>query len=252
MSRLAGRVALVTGGGTGVGRGIAVALAREGASVALMGRRPAPLAAVAAEVEALGRRALAITGDVGEEADAARVVAEVLAAWGRLDVLVNNAGIYAPASLADTAPADWDRTLAANLRGPYLLARAAFPALAERRGASVVNISSTIGERPVPGAAAYCVSKAGLEMLTRVLALEWAPRGVRVNGIRLGIVDTPIHEARALADRAAWEREAGAMHPLGRMGQPEDAAAAVCYLVSDEASWVTGAILTVDGGIALA
>ena len=247
---LGGKVALVTGGGTGIGRGVAVAFAREGARVALMGRRPEPLAATASEIRAFGADCLEIKGDVAREADVASVIAEIERAWERLDVVVNNAACYEPRPALDTELESWDRTLAVNLRGPYLMARAAFPALARSHG-SVINVSSTIGLRPVPGAAAYCVSKAALDMLTRVLAVEWAGSRVRVNSILLGIVDTPLHQTRAIEDQAAWRASADRMHPLGRMGTPADAAEAAVYLASDRAAWTTGALLVVDGGISL-
>lgn len=247
--RLTGRRALVTGGGTGVGRGIALAFAREGAAVVVCGRRREPLDDVVGEIVASGGRASAMAADVAGDG-AQSLVSGAIALLGGLDVLVNNAGVYVPRSVDESSLDDLDRTLAVNLRAPFLLARAAHPALTERSGV-VLNISSTIGARPVPGAAAYCIAKAGLDMLTRVLALEWAASGVRAVSLQLGIVDTPIHEARAVADPVEWRRSVDAMHPLGRIGSPMDVAAAAVFFASAEASWITGAVVTIDGGISL-
>jgi len=250
LRRLTGRTALITGGGTGIGREIALRFAAEGARVVVTGRRPAPLHGVVDEIRAAGGEASAEVAAVDDDGARAALLAAAVDGDGRLHVLVNNAATYEPATVDETSLAAWERTLAVNLTAPFALARAARPALTAAAG-TVINISSTIALRPVPGAASYCVSKAGLDMLTRVLAIEWAEDGIRANSILLGIVDTPIHDARALPDRAAWERDMGALHPLGRMGQPADAAAAAVFLASDEAAWVTGASMVVDGGISL-
>ena len=249
--RLAGRRALVTGAGSGIGRAIALAFAREGAKLALAGRREAPLGETAAEIARAGGAALVLPADLSVPEVARHAVERSVAALGGLDVLINNAAAYLPKPLAGTSLEEWDRTFAINLRAPFVLIQAALPHLAAAGKGSVLNVSSNLAGRPVAGAAAYAVSKAGLDHLTQVIALEWGPMGVRANSLRLVIVDTPIHAARALPDRSAWLASAGRLHPVGRAGLPADAAAAAVFLASDEASWITGALFHVDGGIGL-
>jgi len=234
---------VVTGGGRGIGLATARALVGAGARVCLAGRRAEPLEAAAA---ALGGGGWAAAGDVSSAADVDRLAAAVRARWGRLDGLVNCAGIAPMASLDSTDPDTWDRAFAVNVRGPYLLCRALGGALREGRSPSVVNVSSTLAEKPIPGMAAYNASKAALNQLTRSLALEWAP-AIRVNAVMPGVVDTPIH-----ADRGLTEEQVHSMdrfHPLQRIGTPGDVASLILFLLSDASSWITGAVIPIDGGM---
>jgi NAD(P)-dependent dehydrogenase (short-subunit alcohol dehydrogenase family) len=249
--RFSHKVALVSGAGSGIGRAVAAGLAREGASVALLGRTRSKLEETA---ERLPRgRSLVVTGMHEDPLDAARAVRGAVEAFGGLDVLVNNAGVFVGGTAADTRDDSWGLAIAANLTGPFLLTREALPALRRRHG-SIVNVGSTLGERPIPGALPYAVSKAGLAMLTIATALEEASHGVRVNAVAPGVVDTPIHRTRIGEDPLAIEKflsEMGALHPLGRIGTPEEVAAAIIFLASDDSTWTTGAVLPVDGGILL-
>lgn len=245
--RLDGKRALVTGGGTGIGLGIARAFAASGARVVLAGRREDVLREAAASV---GPGAIPVAADVTRPADRARLLEESLAGLGGLDVLVNCAGATVSSPLADLDESAWRRILDVNLLAPAELSRAALPALREARG-SILNISTGASLHPVPGYAAYGSSKAALNYLSQVLAMEAAPE-VRVNVICPGGVDTPIFETFLPKERipAALQffRE---RTPLGRIGRPADIAAAAVYLSSDAAEWVTGAVLTVDGGMNL-
>jgi NAD(P)-dependent dehydrogenase (short-subunit alcohol dehydrogenase family) len=234
---------VVTGGGRGIGLETARRLLSAGGRVCLVGRRQEPLEAAAA---GLGEGAWAAPCDVSSPADVEGLAASVRERWGRLEGLVNCAGIAPMASLDDTDPEIWDRAFAINVRGPYLLCRALGGALREGRSPAVVNVSSTLAEKPIPGMAAYNASKAALNQLTRSLALEWAP-AVRVNAVMPGVVDTPIHADRGLS--AEQVRSMARIHPMGRIGRPGDVASLVLFLLSDESSWITGAVVPIDGGM---
>ncbi|HKY32973.1 MAG TPA: glucose 1-dehydrogenase [Candidatus Polarisedimenticolia bacterium] len=250
MSELAGKSALVTGGGSGLGRAIALRFASEGASVTVAGRRRQALEAAAGEGSG---RVAAVAGDVTREDDRARFVEAALRPSGTLDILVNAAGILEAGSLRSTTHEAWDRSLDVNLRSIYALTRLAAPHLEEARG-SILNLSSVAGLRPYPGLLAYCVSKAALDQLTRCLALELAPLGVRVNALNPGVVVTDLHRAGGMSaeDYAAFLERGKTTHPLGRVGRPDDVAAFALFLSSDRAGWVTGGTFSVDGGRALA
>lgn len=244
---LEGRAALITGGGTGIGRATAMRLAAMGAAVVVNGRREAPLRETVAAVGAAGGRAFAAAGDVAIEADAARIVNEALAHTGRLDILVNNAALVKRKPFLDTTPADFRAILETNLLGVVSVTRAAIPRM--ERGGAIVNVSTGAAIRAVPGFAAYGASKAALLYLTRVLALECAPLAIRVNAVSPGSIETPIHETflppAELADLAA---NVASWTPLKRMGTAEEIASAIAYLVSPEAAYITGVNLSVDGG----
>ncbi|MFC0204931.1 SDR family NAD(P)-dependent oxidoreductase [Novosphingobium soli] len=244
---LSGRVALVTGGGTGIGRAIALLLAKRGANVALAGRKRAPLDGVVAEVEALGRRGLALEADVRELARAQAMVESAATHFGRLDILVNNAGgAHGHVGLAKMDPAKWDRDLQLNLSAAMYASQAAFPHLRRHRG-SIVNVSSVAGMHGTQGVAAYSAAKAGLQMLTRVAAAEWGPAGVRVNAVAPGMTAT--EKARAGWEKTGFDADSAAhVFPLGRYGLPEEVAQVVAFLVSDAASYVTGEAIAVAGG----
>jgi len=243
------KVALVTGGGTGIGAAVARRLAAEGYAVVVTGRRAAPIEEIAAEIDGL-----AVVADTGLVDDAERAVRETVERFGGLDALVCNAGIGGGGSLRDLDPATWDDVLRTNLTGAFLTCRAAIDHLAARRG-SVVTISSVSGLRASPESLAYCASKAGLLMLTQCMAVDHGPEGVRVNCVAPGWVRTPMadEDMEVLAERLGLDREAAYAEttvdvPLRRPASPEEVAATVAWLVSDDASYVNGAIVTVDGG----
>lgn len=244
-----GKVALVTGGGSGIGAAIARRLAADGYRVAVTGRRPAPLEAIAVELDGL-----AIPADTGDAGDCERAVARVVAELGGLDALVCNAGIGGEGSLRTLAPSTWDEVLRVNLTGAFLIARAAIDELAKRRGA-IVTVSSAAGLRASPESLAYAASKAGLVMLTQCIALDHGPEGVRANCLCPGWVRTPMadEEMDALGERCGLDREGAYATstmdvPLRRPATPEEIAATAAWLLSAEASYVNGAVLPVDGG----
>ena len=243
------KVALVTGGGTGIGAAVARRLAAEGYAVVVTGRRAAPIEEIAAEIDGL-----AVVADTGLVDDAERAVRETVERFGGLDALVCNAGIGGGGSLRGLDPATWDDVLRTNLTGAFLTCRAAIDHLAARRG-SVVTISSVSGLRASPESLAYCASKAGLLMLTQCMAVDHGPEGVRVNCVAPGWVRTPMadEDMDVLAERLGLDREAAYAEttvdvPLRRPASPEEVAATVAWLVSDDASYVNGAVVTVDGG----
>ncbi len=250
--RFAGKVVLVTGASSGIGRATALALGMEKAAVVVAGRREERLREVAGEIEAAGGRAATATGDVRDPAAADALVARALESFGRLDGLVNAAGVIGNGSAVDGSPEEWDRVMDSNLRSVALVTRAAAQALIATRGA-IVNLSSVASLRPYANLAAYCVSKAAVDMLTRCAALDFAPHGVRVNAVNPGVVVTELHTvSNAVADYAAFLERSKTTHPLGRVGQPAEVAALVLFLLSDEAGWITGDTVSIDGGRALA
>ncbi|MBV8704035.1 MAG: 3-oxoacyl-[acyl-carrier-protein] reductase [Acetobacteraceae bacterium] len=244
MFRLDGKAALVTGASGGIGEAIAAALQAQGAAVALSGTRREALEALA---ERLGERAHACPADLRDPAAAEALVAAAEERTGPLDILVNNAGLTRDMLALRMADADWQSVLEVDLAAPFRLARAALRGMLRRRAGRIVNIGSIVGATGNAGQANYAAAKAGLIGLTKALAHEVAPRGVTVNAVAPGFVVTPMTEALSEQQRA---RIAGAI-PLARLGQPSDIAAAVVYLASDEAGWVTGATLHVNGGMAM-
>jgi meso-butanediol dehydrogenase / (S,S)-butanediol dehydrogenase / diacetyl reductase len=248
--RLEGKVAIVSGGGTGIGAATAALFRREGADVAITGRRPEPLEQVAGATGAL-----AIPGDTSSREAVEAVVGATVERFGGLDVVIANAGIGLGGAVGEVSDDDWRRTLDVNLTGALLLVRSALPHLVRRAGASVVLVSSVSGLVASPRSAAYEVSKAGLLALVRSVALDYGPSGVRCNAVCPGWIHTPMGDSaidEIAAERGISLDDAYALVnepvPLRRAGTPEEVAACCAFLVSDEASYVNGATLTVDGG----
>src|SRR5436305_5859315 len=249
---LKGKVAIVTGATSGIGRATALRFADAGARVMAVGRNAQKLKEVVKEIEGKGGTALSIRADVTVQPIARRVVAQTTEAFGGVDILVNAAGHIANGTIESTPLASWDAMLNVNLRAVFNLMQQAVPFLIERRG-NIVNVSSVTGLRAFPGVLAYCVSKAGLDQLTRCAALELAPKGVRVNAVNPGVVVTEIHKRGGMTNDqyAALLEHTRTTHPLGRVGDPREIAELVFYLASENAGWITGATYQIDGGRAL-
>jgi len=243
MMDVRGKRVVISGSSSGIGFETARMLVSAGAEVCLVARRSEPLAEAA---EKLGATAWSWVCDVAEEEAVSNLAAELGSRWGGLDGLVNNAGIAPMAGVDETTIEAWDEAFAVNVRGPFLMCRELGPLLRKGRSPVVVNVSSTLAVRAIPGMAAYNATKAALNQLTHSLALEWAPE-VRVNAVMPAVVDTPIHALRGMSPEQVAEM--GGLHPLGRVGEPSDVASMILYLLSDNASWMTGAIIPVDGGV---
>jgi NAD(P)-dependent dehydrogenase (short-subunit alcohol dehydrogenase family) len=243
---LADRVALVTGGGRGVGQGIALALAREGARVGINYSRSRDAAEeTAAEIRRLGGDAVTIRADVSVSADVSAMIREVVERLGALDVLVNNAGVQTWSPLLEVTEADWDRVIDVNLKGCFLCTQAAARSMRDYGGGAIVNIGSGSNKMPFPNLAAYTASKGGIELLTRVAAVELGPLGIRVNCVAPGAIEIE-RTRQELPDYAAtW----GRITPLRRIGTPDDVGSAVVFLASPDASFVNGQTLWVDGAL---
>ena len=247
--RFVGKVALVTGATSGIGRACALAFAEAGAKVACVGRKQEALHDVAEQIRRLDSEALPIQADVASPAEAERVVSETIRTFRGIDALVNSAGHISSGTIENTSLTAWDDMMNINVRAAFQLMQTALPSLIERRG-NIVNVSSVTGLRAFPGVLAYCVSKAALDQLTRCASLELAAKGVRVNAVNPGVVVTEIHKRGGMSEEAyaAFLEHSKQTHPLGRTGRPEEIAALVLFLASDEASWITGATYSIDGG----
>jgi NAD(P)-dependent dehydrogenase (short-subunit alcohol dehydrogenase family) len=250
VGRLSGKVAFVTGGGTGIGRACAVLFAAEGAQVAVAGRRKEPLETVVHEIQASGGKAMAVPCDIVNRKAVDSAISSVALHFGQLDVIVNNAGAVVVATAEETSDEDWSRVLTTNLTGTFNVSRAAIPALRKSGRGSIINIGSYLGIVGRRSRAAYCAAKAGVAGLTRAMALDHAQDNIRVNCVCPAIVETEmslIFLSKA-SDPEAARKQRIAELPLGRFGKPEDVALMALYLASDESSWVTGAVLPIDGG----
>lgn len=246
--RLKDQVALVTGGGTGIGRATANLLAREGASVVVTGRRPEFIQEAVEEITVEKGRALAICGDVAKHSDANRMVQETVEKFGRLDILVNNAGVFRSGPLETVTDETVDLLIDVNLRGIISLTRAAIPELRKTRG-SIINVSSALAIKGSSDCAVYSATKAAVEGLTRALAVELSAQGVRVNAVAPAVVETPIFETVMPKEAVAGALQGmTSFQPLGRNGRPEEIAEAILFLASPVSAWTTGAILRIDGG----
>ena len=247
-----GKIATVTGASSGIGRATARALAREGAKVGLVARRRDVLTELASSIEREGGSALVLAGDVTREEDRKRMIADVTTKYGGLDVLVQAAGIIGFGTIENTTPEAWREMFDINVFAVYRLTQLALPHLTPRQG-NVVVVSSVNGLRSFPGVLAYCASKAAVDQLTRCAALEMAAKGVRLNAVNPGVVQTNLHRGGGLEEDAyqAFLERSKSTHPLGRVGKPEELADLILFLASDRAGWITGATVSIDGGRAL-
>jgi 2-deoxy-D-gluconate 3-dehydrogenase len=246
---LTGRIALVTGGSKGLGRAMASALARAGADVAITSRTQTDLDAVVAELRQTGRRALAVRGDVTDEDSVRAIVQQVIEHFGQIDILVNNAGIGDTAAVVEMDVGHWDQVLNINLRGPMLCCKHVGPHMIRRRSGKVINVASVMAARVARYMSAYTASKAALVQFTRTLALEWIRHNIQVNALCPGYFHTPMNEEFFASERG---RRLIAELPMGRLGDPRELEGAAVFLAADATSYVTGAVLYVDGGHSLA
>lgn len=250
--RFTGKVAVVTGATSGIGHACAVGFANEGANIVCVGRNEDTLNNVSRELRNAGVETLPVRADLSVDEEADRVIDEALKVFGGVDVLVNAAGFLTTGTIETTSIENWDEMMNVNVRAVFRLMQKALPSLIDRRG-NIVNVSSVTGLRSFPGVLAYCVSKSALDQLTRCSALELAAKGVRVNAVNPGVVVTEIHKRGGMNPDAyaAFLEHSRTTHPLGRTGRPEEIAALVLFLASGEASWITGATYSIDGGRAL-
>lgn len=247
-NEMQGKRVIVTGASSGIGRATANRFLSEGAIVVSVGRRMDTLKEVASSNE----NGVSVVADLSDETQTERCIAEAVEAMGGLDVVVNAAGILKAGRIEDSTLALWDEMMNINLRSIFHLMKLAVPHL-ERTGGNIVNVSSVTGPRSFPGVLAYCVSKAGLDQLTRCAALELAAKGIRVNAVNPGVVVSGLHRAGGMNEEAyaAFLEHSKTTHPLGRVGKPEEIADLIYFLASDRASWITGATVGIDGGRAL-
>lgn len=249
--RLSGKVAVVTGGGAGIGKGIALRLAEEGADIVIADVDETTARETAAKIEALGRRALVVRTDVSRK-DELEAMVQQAGQLGRIDILVNNAGIENITPLLDISEAEWDRILTINLKGVFLCCQVVAAAMiADQKGGKIINIGSIAGEMPPRREPHYAASKGGTHILTKQLALELAPYKINVNAVAPGIVRNGLSTHQSLKDPERAKQIEQAI-PLARAGTPRDIANAVVFLASDEADYITGVVLPVDGGVLIA
>jgi NAD(P)-dependent dehydrogenase (short-subunit alcohol dehydrogenase family) len=244
--RLKDKTAIITGGGTGIGRATAILFAREGAKVMIVGRRTAPLESTVSAIKAEGGQAAWLTADISKANEIQTAVRETIKLYGRIDILFNNAAVFTGIgkTIVELTEDEWDALMAVNLKGVFLCCKYVIPHMIDQGGGAVINCSSIaghIGQRHQP---LYNAAKGGVELLTKCMALDFAEKNVRVNAVCPAWVEIDFNKDQ-IAERRA---EILKLHPIGRLGQPEDVAPAVLYLASDESSWVTGASVMIDGG----
>lgn len=244
-----GKVVIVTGASSGIGRAAAALFAKSGATVVAVGRNEKELKLLVAEAKDAEGTIRAHLADVREDSNLERIVADCIQKHKRIDVLVNSAGIIKNGTLENTTLDEWDRMMNINLRSVFMLAQRCLPHLIASKG-NIVNVSSVAGTRAFPNVFAYCVSKAAVDQFTRCAALELGPKGVRVNAVNPGVVVTNLHKRGGMEEQAytAFLEHSTETHPIGRVGKPDEVAELICYLASDKAGWITGATYAIDGG----
>lgn len=248
--RLTNKVALITGGTSGIGRATAILFAQEGATVVLTGRDVIRGQAVAAEIEQAGHAALFIRSDVRFAGECRQAVEQALQTFGQIDILVNNAGVFYPNTVVECSEEEWDLTVDISLKGAFLMSKYTLPSMISRGSGVIINNSSGWGLVGGDAAAAYCAAKGGLVLLTRAMAIDHSRQGIRINCICPGDVDTPMLPDDAKRRGLSWETylAMASDRPMGRIGQPEEIAKVALFLASDDASFMSGAIVAVDGG----
>lgn len=253
MGRLKHKIALITGAARGIGRGIALKFAQEGAAVGVLDLDEAASQSVVDEIVAAGGRAIALCASVADEQQVEAAVAKLRNAFGLINVLVNNAAVMPAGRLHETSPADFDRCIAVNLRGAYLVSRAVIPQMIELRQGSIIHMASVTGVIGLPGLAVYSATKGALIALARAMSTDYARLGIRVNTVSPGTIDSPmLHDfLAAQSSPDSLRRAFDEMHPIGRVGTIEEVANVFLFLASDESSFVTGANYQVDGGISV-
>jgi 3-oxoacyl-[acyl-carrier protein] reductase len=243
--KLAGRVALVTGAAQGIGKAVALLLARNGADIVVSDVNLEKAEETAKEIRSIGRKALAIKGDVANWNDVEQMMDVILEKFAKIDILVNNAGITRDKLILRMTEEDWDAVLDVNLKGTFHCTKAVVRHMAKQRSGKIVNIASVVGEMGNAGQANYSASKAGVIGLTKTIAREFAQRGININAIAPGYIETPMTEALPEKEKEELKK----LIPMERLGKPEDVAEAVLFLVSEESSYITGQVLNVNGGI---
>jgi len=248
--RMKDKVAVITGASVGIGQSTAELFAREGARV-VVNSQSVRGAAVADQIAKNGGSAAFVQGDVTQPDDAQRIIDATVQQFGRLDVLVNNAGIVLPGTVDTTSVEDWDRTIAVNVRGVYLMSKAAVQQMLQQGSGAIVHNSSIAGVKGLKDRAAYCASKGAVVALTKAMAIDYVDKNIRVNCVNPGTTLTPSLQDRidAFDDPVAAKKMFISRQPMGRLGEPDEIAAGILYLASDEASFVTGAVLNIDGGL---
>jgi NAD(P)-dependent dehydrogenase (short-subunit alcohol dehydrogenase family) len=249
---LENKVALITGGSSGIGEAIARRFLKEGAKVVITGRSQERCDAVQKQIESIHAGVIdSVAGDVSKWDDARKMVEKTVNRFGRIDILVNNAGIYLEKRLEETTEDEWDQIIDTNLKGVFLCSKAVHPHFKKQSGGTIINMSSDSGLSGNQDEAAYCASKGGVTNLTRAMALDYAEENIRVNAICPAVIHTPMfqREIDLQEDKEAYIKEVDEMHPVGRVGRPEEVAFAVLMVAADEASFITGANIAVDGGL---